>query len=155
MKQTFHITLFSIILAISCSNSFAGPALTFKNAWIAEAPPVSKVLAAYMVIINDSDKPVIIHSIESEDFDRIEIHRTIHKDSIARMQHMKTLSIPASGNIKLEPGGYHMMLFNPKKKFRAGDVSVFTIKTQDGQRHEIKVPVKKSDRQSDHEHHQH
>lgn len=155
MKHNIHSIFIGIIFILSCGNSFAESSLTFKQAWIAEAPPVSKVLAAYMDIINDSDKTIIIASVESDDFDRIEIHRTINENNIAKMQHQKTLAIPASSSIKLEPGSYHMMLFNPKKKFQAGDVSKFTIHTKNDQQQNISVPVKKAEMPSSHEHHHH
>ena len=121
MKHITHILSISAILLLIGSKSFAQTPLTFKQAWIAEAPPVSKVLAAYMEIINSSDKTVIINSMESDDFTKIEFHRTINENDIAKMQHQESLSIPASGSLKLEPGSYHLMLFNPVKELRAGD----------------------------------
>lgn len=155
MKHITHILSLSAILLLICSKSFAQAPLTFKQARIAEAPPVSKVLAAYMEIINSSDKTVIIDSMESDDFSKIEFHRTINENDIAKMQHQESLSIPASGSLKLEPGSYHLMLFNPVKKFRAGDSSSFTVKTSDAQQYEISVPVKKSDMSQQHQHHHH
>ena len=157
MKPKYSLLFFSLILFIHSSHSFAESSLTFKQPWIAEAPPVSKVLAAYMEISNNTDKTISIETAESEDFNRIEFHRTVHENDIARMQHQETLSIPASGSLKLEPGGYHMMLFYPAKKFRAGDESILSFKTTDGQKYETRVIVKKSSGGSseDHSHHHH
>ena len=153
MKYSINVLFLSISLRLSSSNSFAESSLTFKRAWIAEAPPVSKVLAAYMEITNGSDKTVIIDSMKSKDFKKIEFHRTIQENDKARMQHQKSLSIPASGMLKLEPGSYHLMLFNPVRTMSAGDSATFTVSTADNQQYEISVTVKKSNDSHQHHHH--
>ena len=151
-----NILLLSTILLLSCSKSFAQSSLTFKQPWIAEAPPVSKVLAAYMEITNNTDKTIVITAISSEDFSRIEFHRTIHENDIAKMQHQESLSRPAHGSLKLEQGSYHLMLFNPARALRAGSSSIFRVTTENNQQHEISVAVKKSNTdQIDHSHHHH
>ena len=153
MKHITHILSLSAILVLICTKSFAETPLTFNQAWIAEAPPVSRVLAAYMEILNGSDKTVIISAIESDDFTKIEFHRTIHENNIAKMIHQESLSIPAQGTLKLEQGSYHLMLFNPVKKFSAGDNSTFTISTSDNQQYKLSVTVKKSGMPEHHHHH--
>ena len=157
MKRTIPLVFISLFLIFKFSHSFAESSLTFKQPWIAEAPPVSKVLAAYMEIANNTNQAITIESAESKDFSRIEFHRTIHENDIAKMQHQKTLSIPASGHLTMEPGGYHMMLFTPVKTFKAGDESVISIKTTDDQQYDVKVKVKNAGGSShdDHSHHHH
>ena len=153
MKHITNTLTLTIILFFSCSMSFAESALTFKQAWIAEAPPVSKVLAAYMEIINSSDKTIIIDSMKSDDFKKIEFHRSIQENDIAKMQHQTSLSIPASGSLKLEPGSYHLMLFNPVRRLLAGDKSTFTVITADDKQYELDISVKKSNDTHQHRHH--
>ena len=155
MKTRYRTTFFCLTLAFSaiCSAGSSSSSLSFKDAWISEAPPVSKVLAAYMKILNHSDKAIVINTIESEDFSRIEFHRTIHENDIAKMRQQKILTVPESGSLTLEPGSYHLMLFNPVKRMTAGDSSIFTVNTADDQKFETKVTVKKSN--SNHHQHQH
>jgi len=153
MKHITNTLTLTIILFCSCSMSFAESALTFKQAWIAEAPPVSRVLAAYMEIINSSDKTIIIDSMKSDDFKKIEFHRSIQENDIAKMQHQTSLSIPAYGSLKLEPGSYHLMLFNPVRRLLAGDKSTFTAITADDKHYELDIFVKKSNDTHQHHHH--
>ncbi|MDH5484087.1 MAG: copper chaperone PCu(A)C [Gammaproteobacteria bacterium] len=119
MLTTFKRLTF-LLLALSTPLAQADH-LQVKNAWIPEAPPVSQVLAAYMVLENRHDEDTKIIAIESPDFGSIEMHQSKEVDGIAKMLPQKTLTIPAQGQLELKPGSYHLMLFNPKRKLRDGD----------------------------------
>lgn len=95
--------------------------LQVNSPWIPEAPPVSQVLAAYMVIENNADTDAEIIAIESPDFGSVEMHLSKEVDGIAKMLPQKSLIVPAHGQLELKSGGYHLMLFNPKRKLRDGD----------------------------------
>lgn len=127
--------------------------LKFENAWIAEAPPVSKVQAAYMEIENESSDEIKIVAASSDDFGNIEFHRTIDKDGMASMQRQNELVIPADGELKLQPGGYHMMLFRPAKALRAGDKSTFRFTLANGKNIDVVATVKKAAMSESHDHH--
>ncbi len=123
------------------------------NAWIAEAPPVSTVNAAYMKIINSMSTDVRIVSINCENYSAAAFHQTVHTDGLARMRHLDELNIPAGSALALEPGDYHVMLFNPIRALHSGDESQCTLKLDDGRSLAIELAVKKSS--EDHTHHQH
>ncbi len=131
----------------------AGPALIFENVWIAEAPPVSKVLAGYMSIKNTGDKDQKIISAQSNDFGSVEFHRTIEKNGMASMQHQASLLIPAGGNLIFKPGDYHMMLFKPVRKFRVGDKAIFKFQLENGHSINATAVVKKASADTSHQHH--
>ena len=153
MNHAITRILLSLALLLSQSNSFAQSALTFKQAWIAEAPPVSKVLAAYMAIENNTDKPIIIESMSSDDFSKVEFHRTTYENDMAKMRHLDSLTVPADGQLVLEQGSYHVMLFNPARKLRSGDTAKFIVKTSNKKNYTIDVTVKKSNSMHQHHHH--
>jgi copper(I)-binding protein len=125
----------------------AQDAIEFSHIWIAEAPPGSQVMAAYMDIKNTSNEILRIKPPQAADFKKIEFHRTFHENGMARMQRQPELFIPAQSTISLEPGSYHMMLFNPTRKLKAGDESTFYFQIREGQKDskDIKIvaPVKK------------
>jgi len=114
------MTTFLFLLVLPALATAISP-LSFENAWIAEAPPASKVMAAYVNIHNSGASAREITAVMSPCFENIEIHLSVNKNGIASMRHQPTLVIPASGTIKLEPGGYHMMLFNPKRELKSGN----------------------------------
>lgn len=155
MKPILSTLFLSIYILIAANNSVAATSLEIKNAWISQAPPVSKVLAAYMTINNDTDKTVTIESITSTDFSKVEFHKTIHEDGIAKMRQQKVLQIPSGSTLELKPGSYHLMLFNPVRKLIAGDHSVFVVHTNNDSKLEIIIPVVRATNDDNHNNHHH
>lgn len=128
--------------------------LEIDDAWIAEAPPVSKVMAAYMQIENETRQHRQAVSLQCEEFERAEFHRTVEKDGMARMEHQQVLNIPAESELELEPGGYHIMLFNPPRHFVAGDKTSCSMKFDDGTTIAVELEIRKSSVEG-HAHHHH
>jgi copper(I)-binding protein len=124
-----------------------------EDAWIREAPPVSKVQAAYLEIHNHSKKDITLTAANSPLFSRIEFHRTENNDGVMRMLREEQLTIPAGSEIQLQPDGTHMMLFNPKQSLKAGDMVPFTLTFSNQHQVEIMVVVKKAGGASHHQHH--
>jgi copper(I)-binding protein len=167
LKSTLLQSVFLAGFALSMSPTIeAQSAIEFDNIWIAEAPPGSQVMAAYMDIKNTGNEVLRVKPLQSNDFKKIEFHRTFYEDGMARMQHLPELAIPAHSTLSLEPGSYHMMLFNPERKLKAGDQSTLIFKLEgqleDQQKSsnqiEVTAHVKKqafgqADKHSDHSHH--
>ena len=118
--------------------------LVIEDAWIAEAPPVSKVMVAYMRLKNTGAKTIEIIHAESELYSSIEFHETIHKNGIARMIRHDKLDIPANNKLELKPGGTHMMLFNPIKRLKEGNTVNIKLTTKNNKIIIVTVPVKKA-----------
>lgn len=118
--------------------------LTVSDAWIREAPPVSKVHAAYMTIHNPTDKSVTLITASSPLYSNIEFHRTVMENGVMRMLQEESLRIPADAELRLEPEGIHMMLFNPGQPLKAGDKVPFTLNFSDQMNADITVIVKKA-----------
>lgn len=143
MDKRYLSTLFILTLFFFKTASAGIAGLVIEQAWIAEAPPVSKVMAAYLTIRNTSSETINIIRAESESFSSIEFHETVHKDGLARMIRHDSLNIPADGELSLKRGGQHLMLFNPKKPFKAGDKVIIKLTTDNNSVETISVPVKK------------
>ena len=154
MKTYFLKSAFILTLALLTTTVYATQA-NINNAWIAEAPPVSKVMAAYMVIKNPGTEALQILDAESTDFGKIEFHRTVHENGMARMNRQPSLVVPANGELTLEPGGYHMMLFRPARTLRAGDTSKLNFTLKNGEKMQVEAVVKKAAMEESHEHHHH
>jgi len=144
--------LFSLLVSTYASAHSDG-GIMVKDAWVREAPPSAQVLAGYMVIENHTDKEKVLVGVTSPAFNKIEIHKTVNKNGMASMEQQKQLSIAAQGNVKLEPGGFHLMLFNPGKTIKAGDTIAFTLKFANGSTSMINAPVKKATGGEEQHHH--
>lgn len=112
--------LFACLLSLTAVAAHAD-ILTIEDPWIREAPPNARVLAAYLTIHNNSDKPVHITAATSPAFGSSMMHATVEDNGVSRMVHLDELEIPPGGSVSFEPGGKHIMLFDPEKRFKAGD----------------------------------
>ena len=59
---------------------------------------------------------------KSNAFDQIEIHSSLIEDGISTMRKMDSLKIPENSEVKLDPGGYHLMLMSPLKEIKEGNL---------------------------------
>jgi periplasmic copper chaperone A len=94
--------------------------ISVTNPWIRRAPPVAVMLAAYMTISNNSKNMVQLESATCADFEMVEIHRTETHEGMSRMIKQSNLQIEGGKNVMLTPGGYHLMLIKPKRRFQNG-----------------------------------
>jgi len=138
------LSAFILFISSFSNQLFADEAnINIENAWISEAPPVSKVMVAYMTIKNNSDKAIAITKAESNLYSSIEFHESIHENGMAKMIHYDTLNIPAHGSIQLKRSGKHFMLFNPVRYLKAGDTVDIKLNTDKNTTKTISVTVKK------------
>ena len=147
-------TLTTFLLLIGTTVVTADATLEISEAWVREAPPTARMMAAYMTINNTGDTPVTVISISSPDFEGIEIHRTVIEEGIARMLPVKQLQIPANSRVKLEPGGLHLMLFDSKRPLSEGEAVTFIIHLGDDDSISTQSPVVRKIGE-DHSHHHH
>ena len=154
--KTRPASLGAFLLAMLClyNIAHATDTLEITHPWVREAPPSARVLAAYMSIKNTSESTITINGISSPEFESAELHRTVINEGMASMQHIKKLDVPANGSIKLEPGGLHLMLFNPQRALSAGDRVTLTIHLSNGTRMAVTAPVVRQTF-DDHSQHQH
>jgi copper(I)-binding protein len=131
-------------------------ALIISDPWIREAPPGQGILAGYMQIRNESDRPRQITAVKSAAFGSVEIHRTVMKDGIARMEAQSALLVPAAGTLTLKPGDLHLMLIDPHKPLRAGDQVELELQIEPNVTQTITAEVRRSDTaEAHHSHHHH
>ena len=135
-----RIGLFLITLAlIACSDD----KLATEGAWIREAPPNATAMAGYVRIDNPSKTDQALVGAESAAFGAIEMHRTIIKDEVSRMQKQQSVPVPAGDAVSFEPGGHHLMLFRPQRPLKAGDKVMVTLKFESGDTLEVPFTVKR------------
>lgn len=128
--------------------------IMINDAWIKEAPPGMTVLAGYMTIENRSSKKDALVQVSSPDFGSVEMHLSVIEDEKARMIQQHMIAIEPGGTTSLKPGGYHLMLMDPKRTLRQGDSVDLELVFESGEKISIKVPViTKKDNGDEHQHH--
>ncbi|MSQ51997.1 MAG: copper chaperone PCu(A)C [Betaproteobacteria bacterium] len=95
--------------------------VSVRDAWVRESPPGVTTMAGYMALRNNTSRPQVLVAASSSGFASVMIHRTIVKDGMAGMAHTPQIELTANANLIFAPGGYHLMLINPKRSLRAGE----------------------------------
>jgi hypothetical protein len=144
--------LVTLLLLIGSSMTMADAMLTISEPWIREAPPTVRVMAGYMAMVNTGDTMLTVTSISSPDFESAEIHRTVVEAGVARMLPVTQLDIPANSQLKLEPGGLHLMLFEPQRPLPEGTTVTLIIHRSNGSKVTATAPVIRKIGE-DHSHH--
>ena len=116
MKALYTLSLF---LLMACTPAPTAP-VTATDV-VAFAPVTGDVSVAYLTIENHTDEDVLIASVSSPQFERVEIHETTIVDGVARMSRRSALEVPRRASVALEEGGLHLMLLDPRSPVAAGD----------------------------------
>ena len=101
--------------------------LTIEKPWARATPKGAEVGAAYLEIRNaggDADRLTG----GTADFANVEIHEMSMQGNVMQMREVKDgLAIPAHGDVKLTPGGYHIMLTSLKHPLVKGETAKVTL----------------------------
>jgi copper(I)-binding protein len=153
VKATATLLCGWLFMAIAGS-TLSAPTMDVIDGWVREAPPTSRVLAAYMQIINLTDGDLTVTGVTSPDFETADLHRTVVEEGVARMLPVPELTIPAGSSVTLEPGGLHLMLFDPVRPLQEGDSVTLVLHRSDAICITLSVPVLRGTG-AEHIHHQH
>ena len=120
----------------------ASAEITVESAWVRMPPPVADTAAAYLIVNNSGDADVKILSVGIDVAGKPEFHSIIFLEGTVLMQKMGAAIVPAHGQLKLSPGGNHLMLKDLKRKLNAGDHVMLKLNTSDGQSIEVHAEVR-------------
>ncbi len=135
-----------IVLALTlaaCSwLSVAQAEVQVEDAWVREAPPGARMLAAYLTVKNSGTEELMLVEVQSPAFNHIMLHKSEVVDGVARMIHLDDVVIPAGGSVHFEPGGLHLMMPAPETRLSAGDRVPLVLIFADGSRLEVQAEVR-------------
>jgi copper(I)-binding protein len=95
------------------------------------------MMTGYMVLQNNTSRSQVLVAASSSGFETVMIHRTIVKDGMAGMVHASQIELAPNASLIFAPGGYHLMLMNPKRTLRAGERAVINLEFRGG----LVIPV--------------
>ena len=147
--------LFALSIAFSTTTVNASDTVSIENAWVRATIPGQDVGAAYMTF-NSKQDATLTH-VESDVTNSVEIHSMSMQNGVMKMRMLKSLMLKAGKPYSLEPGGFHLMLFDLKQPLASGQYVSFVLSFKSGSkefRQTVKVPVKTSadTENSDHHH---
>jgi copper(I)-binding protein len=128
-----------------------------ENAWARPTQKGQDVGAAYMTLISKQNTSLI--KAESNVTKNVEIHSMSMEKGVMKMRMLDSLPLQAGKPSKLEPGGFHLMLFDLKKPLIEGEkISIeLTFRNNNGStfKQQVKATVKTKDDGAHDHHHEH
>lgn len=114
--------------------------LYVSRAVVAE-PPSEDEAAAYLTIVNDTPQEDTLVAVASDLSVRAAVHETMGEGEMRHMMAKPTLIIPPRSEVRLEPGGMHVMLLQLRKKLVAGDSVTMYLSLAHSGALEVRAPV--------------
>jgi len=118
---------------ISVRDPWARPAVATPR----DATPTSGGAAAammggsnsvvYLTIVNNGDSKDVLLGISSDAAAAVQLHRTEITNNVASMREVNTVEIPAHGEVRFDPGSYHLVLANVRRTLAPGDTIDLTL----------------------------
>lgn len=140
-----HALLCLAALLLPAGSAFAAAAsiapVQLTQAWIRWLP-ANLPAAGYAVIQNDGSQTLRLVGAASPDYGQVMLHRSQEVHGVDRMSMVASLAIPAHGQVKLSPGGYHLMLSDARHPIQPGERVTIILHFANGQTLQADFPVR-------------
>lgn len=126
MKHYVRLLILFVLLAIGCSSpqneqrSLSGKLEITKS----QARPAAQGAnsAAYFTIYNGTANADTLLGVASDEAEDAGVHESyVTEGGLSGMRPAENLAIPSGDSLLLQPGGFHVMLMELKRKFVIGD----------------------------------
>lgn len=141
------LAIFGLVVAVTAPCVFAhhaGGGITLAGAWLRETLPGKNISAGFLTLANDGEQDALI-GVACDAASTVELHRMVHDNGQMKMEQVKEIVLPSHGEVKLEPGGLHLMLFGVHEPLLAGKTVKLTFTFRQAKPQTIEVPVRALD----------
>ena len=121
----------ALLLVAGAAQASDAAQVQAKNGWV-RVLPGGLPAGGYLTLENGSDRALSIVGAESPDYGSTMIHRSSTEGGMGRMEMVDSVALPAKGKVAFAPGGYHVMLMQPKHPVNPGDKVTVTFMLSDG-----------------------
>jgi periplasmic copper chaperone A len=152
LKKTLLIAAFLSPSLFANAHEYTVGELHIAHPWSREMPPVAPTAAAYFVVHNKGAEADRLLSVSTPHAGKAELHEHMHADGVMKMQQVENVTIPAGGEVKFEPMGYHVMMFNLKQQAKDGERFPLTLTFENAGKVDVEVAVQKDAPADEHAH---
>ncbi|WP_448550974.1 copper chaperone PCu(A)C [Thalassotalea montiporae] len=154
----FFVQLITAVTLFTASfHSVAKSAeIVVEDAYVREVIPGNSVTSAYMTITNQGGQAIKLVAAKSDDIPLIEIHEHTMHDGMMKMGQVAFVEIDANAQVKLQPMGLHLMMFDLEQPLVAGQQIAVTLVFDNNTSLDVNLPVrsiKTMKKQAKHHHH--
>lgn len=130
-----------ILLLGFTSPLVAAAPLVLKQGEVRLPMPGRAVTAGYFTAENSANHEVELVKASSPAFARVELHQHIRQDDVMRMVEVESISLEPGATLVFQPGGLHLMLFEPQVELRLGDSVRVSLYFADGSSQDFELPL--------------
>lgn len=140
MKHALIVILAASLLLNACG---AEKGVEVHEAWARPAAQGENG-AVYFEIHNHASKPDALIGASTDVADVVEIHESKMNGDVMEMKRVESIPLEAYADVKLAPGGLHLMLVNLKKELNVSDEIGLTLHFKNFQDITLRVPVREA-----------
>ena len=144
-----RVVPFLLMLLFASGAVQADARLGVFDAWIRAAPPGATMMAGYATLKNSGDEPLTLLTVQSDAFRLTSLHETIVDRDVSKMREIHRLVVEPGTEVRLAPGGKHLMLMQPRHAIAVGDKVQVIFLLADGTRVETYFDVLAPDSSDD------
>lgn len=112
-----------------------------SDAWIAEAPPGARHNAAYLELRNGARADTLL-TVSTPVAEVVELHEMRMEQGVMRMRREDAVELAPGQQLRLAPGGRHLMLINMRRSLRVGEKVPLTLRFRDSGALTVQAEVK-------------
>jgi hypothetical protein len=147
----------ALLLGLLAGMAHAVELVRVIEPWAKATVPGQKVGGVYMQIV--ARESLRLTAVKTAAAETAEVHQMKMEKGMMRMRAVPFLELPAGKPVKLEPGGYHVMLFDLKQSLVTGQKLKLELTFEDAAKRQHRVLVEAMVRDRDagtagkHDHH--
>ena len=130
-----------VVLATGAATWAGQAGLILSGPWFRLVMP-SLPAAGYFTLSNPTATARTLVAAESPACGTLMLHRSVNEHGEERMVMVKSVAVPAHGQISFAPDGYHLMCMSPKAQMRHGRSVPVTLRFADGGTLSATFPVR-------------
>lgn len=156
LKQVYTLAISLAMVAInpiSHAHEYEAGKIHIDHPWSREAPPNAPVIGGFLQLNNHGDKEDALIAAESPISSHIELHNHLMQDGVMKMVKVDEISVSANDSVALEPGSFHLMIFNPRQTLKQGDRFPVTLTFKNAGTIEVEMAVESKGHMQKHMHH--
>lgn len=115
--------------------------LAVSNARLILPPVAGNPAAIYFDLKNEGNRPVAVRRADVADAKSASMHDMMEYNREMTMADMGPLTVPVGETVKFEPGGKHVMVFEPSPELKAGGKTELTLTVAGGDKASFEIPV--------------
>jgi copper(I)-binding protein len=129
----------ALLIGLLAGTAQAADLLQIGDPWARATVPGQTVGGVYMEIVARENSRLT--GVESAAAGTAQVHQMKMENGMMKMRAVPSLALPEGKPVRLDPGGYHIMLFDLKQPLVAGRKLKLVLIVEDSAKRRHRIPV--------------